>query len=323
MSLHDGAWSVPQVIDDRAPTDSQYLPVSLSCASSTFCMAGDLGGHVLTYDGTSWSAPSSVPLPTNAQPVEPVICASSTFCVVGVDFTSVDVFDGTGWSGPAVLDPPGGLNSVSCPTATFCVAPTTGGYVTFDGTSWTRHEVPSWLTAGPVSCPAINFCASVDVYGEASTFDGSSWTAPTQIPLAGGVTDVSCASAQFCVAVDDVGRAFTFDGAHWSAPANIEPVDALIGYLLSVSCPTVSFCMAVDASGHAVSWNGTTWSAPVAVSDSLVSVSCPTATFCLAAGAKVSTYDGTERSTGPLTSNLTFAFKLQRPPVHPTPSAPR
>ncbi len=51
---------------------------AVSCPSTSFCVAGDVSGNLLTYDGTSWSAPNSVD-PGNF--IDAVSCVSSSFCV--------------------------------------------------------------------------------------------------------------------------------------------------------------------------------------------------------------------------------------------------
>jgi hypothetical protein len=50
---------------------------------------------------------------------------------------------------------------------------------------------------------------AVDSEGNAVSYDGSSWTAPTAIdsPSNGGLQSVSCPSANFCVAADYYGYA--------------------------------------------------------------------------------------------------------------------
>ena len=62
-----------------------------------------------------------------------------------------------------------------------------------------------------VSCPSASFCMAVDQYGnDALTFNGSSWSAPVRVGPASmrdELTSVSCSSATWCVAVDTLGHA--------------------------------------------------------------------------------------------------------------------
>jgi len=50
----------------------------------------------------------------------------------------------------------------------------------------------------------------VDHGGNALTFDGSSWSAPTKIDSNGQLTSVSCTSASFCAAVNENGDAVIY-----------------------------------------------------------------------------------------------------------------
>src|ERR1700723_2122912 len=63
-------WSAPQNVD------GSNVLVSVSCASPSFCVAGDNAGDVLTYDGSSWSAPDQI---SEGGPLN-VSCATATFC---------------------------------------------------------------------------------------------------------------------------------------------------------------------------------------------------------------------------------------------------
>ena len=81
-----------------------------------------------------------------------------------------------------------------------------------------------------VSCAASTFCVAVDDMGNATTFDGTTWSAPTPIDTRLRLSDVSCPTATFCTAVDDHGFATIFDGTHWSTPVGITPEDVSFTY---------------------------------------------------------------------------------------------
>jgi hypothetical protein len=97
-----------------------------------------------------------------------------------------------------------------------------------------------------LSCPTATFCAAVDGSGNALTYNGTSWTAPTQIDSGNGLASVSCSSATFCVAVDEKGNALTYNGTSWSAPTKIHGV----GGFRAVSCPSATFCGAAGFGGQ-------------------------------------------------------------------------
>jgi hypothetical protein len=101
---------------------SQPVMTTISCGSTTFCVAGGASDNVrflVTYNGKRWSKP------LNADP------------------------EGTGF------------DSISCASAKFCMAvDTEGRYLTDSNGSWSRGEnSTSPLTA--VSCPTNSFCGAI------------------------------------------------------------------------------------------------------------------------------------------------------------------
>ena len=311
-ALASGVWSAPtNVVGGGSLT-------SVSCSSATFCVTlGDVGFYVhnaLTYNGTSWSAPTNVG--GSRFVLTSVSCSSPTFCAaIGANGPGVSdalTYNGRSWSAPTDINTGGGsynyLTLISCSSATFCVAvgdikADVGGYLTgdteyartYNGTLWsapTDINSTSNDSGGPtsVSCSSPTFCVAVLVDGYALTYNGMSWTAPTHIDanpgtcgmscMVVGLDSVSCPSATFCVAVDSNGNALTYNGTSWSAPTNIDAS----GKLDSVSCSSATFCVAVDENGNALTYNGTSWSAPTHIGGGLTSVSCPSATFCVAVG---------------------------------------
>lgn len=65
-------WLAPTVID------SGNGLVSVSCASSGFCVAVRGTGQALSYDGTSWTVPTTI---DGGYLVKSVSCVSTTFCM--------------------------------------------------------------------------------------------------------------------------------------------------------------------------------------------------------------------------------------------------
>src|SRR5215467_8212787 len=151
-----------------------------------------------------------------------------------------------------------------------------------------------------ISCASSSFCIAVDSFGNALTYDGTSWSGPAGIDsLPGGLvtgmtTAVSCPTTSFCAELAQDGDATFFDGHQWS-----KPVNSGLG-AAAVSCASSSFCAAVGGS-YASSYAGTSWAAPFALvtNTKLVSVSCPTTSFCLAVnlGGDSFTFNGSTWST--------------------------
>jgi hypothetical protein len=290
--------------------------MEVSCRSAKFCMAVD-GGDDLIWNGRNWS--SARLIDETGDGVEDVSCGSATSCMV-VDWNGNALhWDGKSWPATAISCPDttttsagncstagiyadprtGVLDSISCPTASFCAA-VDGNGDALTARAAGRHRI-GWSRAqdidpiagilNSVSCPTADFCMAVDTMGRALEWNGTSWSKPiwsasSPADTSGGaLASVSCASESFCVAVDGNGRAITWNGASWSAPVTIDTA----GGLTSVSCPVAGFCVAVDSSNRTVSGNGASWSAPRLVSaggGGLTSVSCTSASFCAAVDAR-------------------------------------
>ncbi|MBO0767380.1 MAG: hypothetical protein J2O48_01720 [Solirubrobacterales bacterium] len=117
------------------PVKSIKTQAVVSCPQQGFCLlVPNGGGGPYTFDGRNWHRTTPMPNPASgddyATPASAVSCSSSRFCLVdgatqpdSTGFTWTIGFNGRGWGPPAQLEPnePGG-DSVSCPSAYFCVA---------------------------------------------------------------------------------------------------------------------------------------------------------------------------------------------------------
>src|SRR6516165_1491774 len=119
-----------------------------------------------------------------------------------------------------------------------------------------------------VSCPSASFCMAVLGSGYAAMYDGTKWSQPTGLSSSTGQPDsVSCPAASFCMAVDaDDSSTFLFNGSTWSsAPSINDPVPSTQKGMASVSCSSPSFCAAVDHGSDVFTFNGTSWSPATAM----------------------------------------------------------
>ncbi|MHB1718042.1 MAG: hypothetical protein ACYCV5_12050, partial [Acidimicrobiales bacterium] len=233
-SIYNGtSWSAPVALDATTTQTGSSDPgmLSVSCPTTTFCMAGFLDGAYATYNGTSWTMDSTG---------LPFIYYSST--------TYVD----------------GPVASLSCLSATFCAA---SSYIimastnehelltaTWDGTGWTSGYDGGQVTgATSISCGSPSSCVVVQGVGgnsdqPAVTYNGSTWTtASTADDTANVVEAVSCPTASSCTGVDSGGNAVTYNGTSWGTPM---PVFSA-GTAQAISCPTTSFCVAGTSDGAA------------------------------------------------------------------------
>jgi hypothetical protein len=284
VTYDGGSWSAPTEIasgyDDPGPS-------SVSCGSPTFCVAvGGNPGNEETYSDGKWSS-------TPIGQASAVSCASESFCVAAAG-EEVLTYDGRGWvaSHPTGAQLTDGNASISCPTESFCAASSFSGTLVYDDGMW---STPVKLGSGglsDVSCVSSALCTAVDRHGRALTYNGSTWSAPSQIDAEGDLASLSCPSASFCVAVGGAsqGYALTYDGSKWSAPREVDTDDGLN----HVTCVSESFCVALANSfvegaerAYALTYNGRTWSAPIEIDTETVlrSVSCASSFFCVAVGA--------------------------------------
>lgn len=277
-----GRWSKTHPI----PVGKKYVPESISCPSTTFCLATARGpqrtSETIIFNGSTWSEP----LETSGV-LGVVSCASSSFCVAADGQAGAAVFNGSSWSARSVLGG-GSSGMISCASESFCVSlDGNDRAVTYREGAWSVQPTDDEAQdIKALSCPASSFCMGVGGLighpGEAVGFDGTSWSAP--MPIQGvDPHSVSCTASSFCVAAglsDTVGisEAVAFNGSSWSEPVSIGVGSA------SVSCASSAFCLAVGEDGRVATFNGSSWSEPHSVGSelSLRAVSCVSAEFCAA-----------------------------------------
>ena len=94
------------------------------------------------------------------------------------------------------VDPDGQLDSISCPTATFCLASDAGGSVImWNGATWSgpnqvipaAAEYPGIGTT--VSCPSPEFCMVINSDGDYATYSGSADPLERRSPAVTGTVD--------------------------------------------------------------------------------------------------------------------------------------
>lgn len=272
-------------------------------------------------------------------------CLSATNCLAVGDYANAsgasvplsEEWNGSTWGSVSIHGPKySGLDAISCPDASYCMAVGYARYgplaETWNGTAWSRVKSPH--PAGSqssellsVSCPTSSDCSAVGVYqNDSSTsltlaeqWNGESWTliaSPNPSGVTGSeLTGVSCAhgTAQ-CVAVGySFGRkgnshtlAESWNGAAWSLVASPNDSQGSENELLSVSCVSATDCTAVgdytnlsaDLVAVIETWNGTSWSlVPGAQPDGeLVNIDCVRASMCMAVGFSSGTF--TDRWNG-------------------------
>jgi len=244
---------------------------------------------------------------------EAVYCSSNE--LLGENCSNSDInrvvvgADGVSAAHIAFTYPPGlnafGFYSVSCPSASLCVAVDGNGHLFTStnptGGAWMETNLPDLLA---VSCPSASLCVGVtqgiSALGEPTsviytstdpTGGAGAWTAGYTEQDDGDMSSVDCPSVSLCVAIDDSGNVVTSTdptggAAAWTA-ANVDG-SALAG----ISCPSVSLCVATDGDGHVItstnpSGGAGAWQTVNAVAAGTVGpkkLSCPSTTLCVGLG---------------------------------------
>ena len=134
--MYDGtSWTESAAPNVDASWDAMF---SVSCVSTTFCVAVGSSGtdavtHVISWDGASWTTVESPNVSGVDSYLGGVSCLSTAYCVAvgltrggnGVSKPLSMVWDGVAWgleTPPDVTPGNNELTSVSCVSATYCVA---------------------------------------------------------------------------------------------------------------------------------------------------------------------------------------------------------
>ncbi|MGA2454225.1 MAG: hypothetical protein ABSG93_11955 [Solirubrobacteraceae bacterium] len=304
LTYNGSSWSAPTSIDGGRVLNS------VSCPSSSFCVAVDRPGNALIYSGGAWSAPASI---DGGDGLDSVSCPSASFCMaIGGDWPTNDggtgalIYGGSSWSSATkiAIDQ---MSSVSCPSSSFCTAV---GHeaeaVSYKAGSWRApFTLGDSMDIFGVSCASESFCAAVGSFGDAFTYNGAAWSPRTEVAAA-TLRSVSCASAAFCVAVDEEGQALAYNGSVWSGAVTIDGRNDLS----SVSCPEISFCAAVDYAGNALVYS----TSPAVVPPASTPTTSSTGSTSSSAGTSDSS-GAVGTSASAIAAALSGALNLKRPPT--------
>jgi len=344
VSVFDGTTWTDTELAGTLNTGGYASVNSVSCTSATSCVAGgnyadsndNTQAFVSVFDGTTWTDTELAGTLNTGRGahVASVSCTSATSCVAGGSYADsnsdtqafVSVFDGTTWT-DTVIAPLSNeafayINSVSCTSATSCVAggqyeDSYGNYQAFvsvfNGTTWTDTEVAGALntrgtaSVNSVSCTSATSCVAGGFYRSAhqafvSVFDGTTWTDSVIAPLSNEafayINSVSCTSATSCVVGGSSFHAFV---SALGFPAPSTPSTPSISNLPTSAAYGGSFTPTVSTTGDGTTsvTSSTTSVCTVDPTSGLVSyVGAGTCTLDahVAAGTNFTSADGTDQS---------------------------
>jgi len=315
-------WAAPVLVDHQPPFAGNGIN-GVSCPTTSFCVAVDTAGNVLTSanptgPATGWTASN-----LSGKGLYGVSCPTTGLCVAtsaglgGTIFTSTNPTGGAGaWTG-SNIDSSNPITGVSCPSTTLCVV------VDGSGNALTSTDAggatPTWTLANidpgnsifSVSCPSANLCVAGDGSGNVVTSTNptggaGAWTV-SHVDVNHLIGAVSCASATLCVAADDSGNVVTSTNPTGGATAwTAAHVDGPSYSLNGISCPSITLCVAVDnfgdvlestnPGGPAAVWNTNYVEVPFQAQ--LDAVFCPTNSLCVAGDSSGNVVTSTNPSGG-------------------------
>jgi hypothetical protein len=279
-----------QVIPGPAKTDGGPAE-QISCTSMRFCMALSTFAFdpaAQWWNGRRWIATD---LPFQSPPgtfgIEGLSCSSPSKCVA-VGGNVAWNWNGTSWpeSNPEIGGPNVDLQSVSCLSATLCMATgfvytgdcqdtctMTGLAEQWNGSSWSVSDSTilgsstlDHLPSSQISCPAATFCMEETTgVGPVSvrSWDGHSWTQQT-VPFS-TASGISCGGTSSCVVISTFIRGGEladtteiWNGTSWRAA---KPAPG--GLLTALSCSRPDRCTAAGGTAGNLAmtqtWDGTSW----------------------------------------------------------------
>jgi hypothetical protein len=145
--------------------------LDVSCSSATYCVAVNLNGKILTYDGSRWATLPKV----GPAGLISVSCVSASFCLALSDKGSSIVVHGDTWTDEADIPSlaTAFAYSVSCSTAKECLAiGLNGRSATWRDGSWsTAHAVfvGPYVSGVSVSC-ATTQCMAINAKDKSSLY---------------------------------------------------------------------------------------------------------------------------------------------------------
>jgi hypothetical protein len=111
------------------PGQTNALSSSVSCTSSSFCVATNTGVYsAAKWNGSGWSQSPAFSSNANVNLGVNAISCVATSCAAVDDSNVYSSSGGLSWSAPLTLDPTGESTVLSCASPTFCVAGDSSGY---------------------------------------------------------------------------------------------------------------------------------------------------------------------------------------------------
>ena len=151
------AWNAPSPTGDVGSRPNAIK--SISCPTTSFCVAVDLEGNAATWNGGTWHAATKIDNSSRNPNIESISCPTTTFCMAVDHAGNAISWNGGTWSTSASVDSYGFM-SVSCSSSSFCEAVGfNGSDVSWNGSSWGSESITGHgNTLTSISCWGTDYC---------------------------------------------------------------------------------------------------------------------------------------------------------------------
>jgi hypothetical protein len=165
-------WSPPYSADPSWDENEPTAITSISCPSSSLCLATDELGNIIespdsvqqAQNNEQWTVLNSIDAGAgslNGSPgVRGISCPSTTLCLA-VDGSGNVLYTETpaavhqgGWTVVSSLNPAGGITGISCPTTTECVLTDQGGDIQYGIAPFNSRALIAPVVPAPAASPA-------------------------------------------------------------------------------------------------------------------------------------------------------------------------
>jgi hypothetical protein len=278
----------------RMPGAARRVSLGIAFAALLVCLCAP-GASASVVGRLSWQHP--VLVDPSAQ-LATIACPSTSLCVAadrsGNVITSTDPTGGTAAWHVSHVDRNEGcspqqcsLNTVACPSTSFCAATDSAGYVfTFtdpmamaETAEWSSAQIGAPYSLTALSCPSSLLCVAV---GHSDAITSTSLASGADAWHATLIDTSPCPTGKACFS------------------AGPGPPESQERQLEAISCPSVSLCVAGDRDGHILvssdptggiqAWNaayvdGETESGLTGLDPQtpIAEISCPSVSLCVAA----------------------------------------
>ncbi len=289
--------SVAQTIDSgNALNAVSCVPKTAECVTTDSKGGAFYATKVSAATSATWKSWSG---PSGATPSEAIACPTSAACVFAdgkaEEGGGGDMYYATSFGGAwkEAFAPVWGVDTVSCPSSSFCVAGQAEGFIRYSTSPTSSAWEPIDVATGEVNaidCLSSSFCALANSKGgvyvantEAKVKEEHGWKSKDidgSHPLHG----IACTTTTWCVAIDGEGRVFdlTISSSGEATVYKEEDPDGT-NDLTAITC-TGETCLTADSNGNVfVSVNaGETWRIAHTFGTDITGLSCSASTLCVA-----------------------------------------